>query len=173
MVFIWISSMLSNILKNSRMWFKMNKKTIYFIIALFSVSILTGWAQEQGDSSETDFLCGFLQGSYHLIGRLPDSDETYSGEVVLKEKGDKLEVIRRVEGREIKGIGKIETATADKKKVLRIRFMDGDKSYEATYLIGSDLDNYGRLTGYLYLEDGSTKVPGLEALFIDHRANGK
>ncbi|MCD6501080.1 hypothetical protein J7L01_00625, partial [bacterium] len=61
------------------MWcFKMNKKTIYFIMALFSVSILTGWAQEQGDSSETDFLYRFLQGSYHLIGRLPDSDETYS-----------------------------------------------------------------------------------------------
>jgi len=46
--------------------------------------------------------------------------------------------------------------------------MEENKSYEATYLIDSDLDNYGRLTGYLYIKGTETKKPGLEALFIDH-----
>jgi hypothetical protein len=67
-------------------------------------------------------------------------------------------------------VGKIEAATADKIKVLRIRFIDENKNYEATYLINSDLDNYARLSGFLYLIQGETKVPGLEALFIDHQA---
>ena len=57
--------------------------------------------------------------------------------------GDKLEVIRRIGDKEIKGIGKIDTATADKIMVLRIRFMEEGKSHEAIYLIDSDLDNYG------------------------------
>jgi len=30
------------------------------------------------------------------------------------------------------------------------------------------LDNYGRLTGYVYLNDGGTTTPWLEALFSDH-----
>ncbi len=70
-------------------------------------------------------------------------------------------------GRGVKGIGKIETVTSDKTKVLRVRFRSQGKDYEATYLIGSDLDNYGRLTGYVYFKDGETKTPGLEALFIE------
>jgi len=126
------------------------------------------WAKDVG--SKNEFLYEFLQGTYELIGRVPDSNKTYTGKVVLRKSGDYFEVIRRIEGKEIKGIGKIERATADKIRVLRVRFVDGNKSYEATYLIGSDLDNYGRLTGYLYLKEGGTKVPGLEALFISHQA---
>jgi hypothetical protein len=71
-------------------------------------------------------------------------------------------------GRAVKGIGKIETVTSDKIKVLRVRFRSEEKDYEATYLIGSDLDNYGRLTGHVYFKDGETRTPGLEALFIEH-----
>ncbi len=137
------------------------------IVAVVCLSCLT-WAQDVG--SENEFLYEFLQGTYELIGRAPDSNRTYTGKVVLRKSGDYFEVTSRIEGKEIKGTGKIETATADKIKVLRVRFVEENKSYEATYLIGSDLDNYGRLTGYLYLKEGGTKVPGLEALFIDHQA---
>jgi hypothetical protein len=90
--------------------------------------------------------------------------------VVLRRTGKKLVITRRIEGKEIKGIGKIETATADEIKVLQIRFTEEDKSFEAIYLIDSDLDNYGRLTGYLWLKGKETKDPGLEALFIDHKS---
>ena len=66
-----------------------------------------------------------------------------------------------------RGIGKIEKAAGGDAEVLRIRFDQDGKSYEGTYLIDGDLDNYARLSGYLYLADGSTKSVGLEALFAD------
>ena len=133
--------------------------------ALVLVSTLV-WAQAKDFSDEPlyDFLCG----SYQVIGRLPNSDQLYSGKVDLKRSGNHLEVLRLMGGRAVKGIGRIETATPDKIKVLRVHFQSKDKDYEATYLIGSDLDNYGRLTGHVYFKDGETRTPGLEALFIQH-----
>jgi hypothetical protein len=150
--------------------FFLDMKIYYSVITLILITISTAWAQGHGNSDEIDFLYGFLEGSYHLIGRLPDSNTTYTGKVVLRKRDEKLEVICMIEGKEIRGVGRIETVTADKIKVLRIQYTDENKSYEATYLIDSDLDNYARLTGYLYLKQGGTKIPGLEALFIDHQA---
>ena len=125
------------------------------------------WAQARdlGDEPLYDFVCG----SYQVIGRLLDSDQLYSGKVDLKRSGNQLEVVRLIGGHQVRGIGRIETATPDKIKVLRVQFRSKDKDYEATYLIGSDLDNHGRLTGYVYLKGGGTKAPGLEALFIEQK----
>jgi len=81
--------------------------------------------------------------------------------------GGQWEVTRIIEGHEIKGIGKVEIAAMGEEKVLRVRFRQKKRGYEVTYLIDSDLNNYGRLSGYLYLEEGGTKSPGLEALFIE------
>ena len=145
-------------------------KICYLAITLISITISAVWADNHNNSGEIDFLYGFLEGSYDLIGRLPDSNITYTGKMVLRKIDGKLEVIRRIEGKEIKCVGKIEMATADKIKVLRIRFADQNKNYEVTYLMDSDFNNYGRLTGYLYLKGGGTKIPGLEALFINHQA---
>jgi len=89
--------------------------------------------------------------------------------VEFKLSGNQLEVVRLIGKHRVKGIGRIETATPDKIKVLRVHFRSKDKDYEATYLIGSDLDNHGRLTGYVYLKGGGTKAPGLEALFIEQK----
>ena len=124
------------------------------------------WAQAKDLSDEPlyDFLCG----SYQVIGRLPDSDQVYSGKINLKRSGNDLEVVRMIRREQMRGTGRIESVTPDKIKVLRVRFQSKEKEYEATYLIGSDLDNYGRLTGYVYLKGGGTKAPGLEALFIEH-----
>ena len=116
--------------------------------------------------NDTDFLYDFLKGSYELVGRWPDSNKTYSGKIVLEKDHGNFRVVRLINGKKITGMGKIETATPDKVKVLRIRFKQDEREYEGTYLIGSDLDNYGRLTGYLYLKNGKTKQPGLEAFFI-------
>ena len=141
-----------------------NMKRCYLVIIPLVFLCSFTWAETK--NNDIDFLYNFLEGSYELIGRFPDSNMTYTGKVVLKKSGDYLEVIRTIKNKVIKGTGKIETATADKIKVLRIRFIDENKNYEGTYLIHSDLDNYARLTGYLYLKEGGTKEPGLEALFI-------
>ncbi len=136
--------------------------TITTVLALVSTLV---WAQAKDMSDEPlyDFLCG----SYQVIGRLPDSDQLYSGKAELKRSGNHLEVLRLIGDRGGKGIGKIETVTPDKIKVLRVRFRSEGRDCEATYLIGSDLDNYGRLTGHVYFRGGETRTPGLEALFIE------
>lgn len=55
--------------------------------ALALVSTLL-WAQTKGMSDEP--LYDFLSGSYQLIGRLPDSDQLYSGKVEFKRSGNHL-----------------------------------------------------------------------------------
>jgi len=141
----------------------MKAKNLLFVIVIFSLS--SALAQDKG----LEYLYDFLQGQYQVVGREPDSDRTYTGTVILRKENGQLKVIRKINGEEIEGVGKIETVTADEVTVLRVRFVQTGKKYEVTYLIHSDLDNYARLSGYLYLQDGKTKRAGLEALFIDHR----
>jgi hypothetical protein len=149
----------------------MNRKFFYLVLVLLAVFLAPVWAQSPGKGGEEDSLYEFLQGTYHIIGRLVDSSLTYTGRVALTKTANGLQVKRTIDGKTIEGVGKIETATADKIKVLRVRFIDQNKSCEATYLINSDLDNYARLSGYLYVINGSvTTTPGLEALFFDHQA---
>lgn len=124
------------------------------------------FSQENDD--EISFLYDFLKGTYELIGRYPDSGKTYTGQIEFKISDNGLAVFRTVEGIETEGTGKIETATADSIKVLRVRFNEKGSDYEVTYLINSDLDNYARLTGYFYLRNGNTRKPGIEALFSGH-----
>jgi len=121
------------------------------------------WAENDHEA----LLYDFLQGSYEIIGRWPDTDKAYTGKMNLKRSIDHLKTIRNINGEITEGVGKIETATADNVNVLRIRFIEAGRSYEGTYIIASDLDNYGRLTGYVYLKEGGTKIAGLEALFRD------
>jgi len=129
------------------------------------LSILFSQLFAQKDTDQTEFLYDFLQGSYEIIGRYPDSSTLYSGTATFQLSDSSLKVTRIINGIETVGQGMIETATADKRTVLRVRFTINDKKYEATYLIDSDLDNYARLTGYVYLKSGATKKPGIEALF--------
>ena len=141
------------------------KHSCSIIILLLCLPAIA-WAQNEEKNGE--FYYGFLDGSYEVIGRYPDSHQTYTGKIIFNKSGESLEIIRKINNKTVKGIGKIETASADKINVLRVRFTENSKEYEATYLITTDLDNYGRLSGYIYLKDGGTTAPGLEALFSDH-----
>jgi hypothetical protein len=62
----------------------------------------------------------------------------------------------------------IVMATADDVPVLQATFTENDVAYAATYLLHSDLDNYRRMSGYVYSAGKETKRPGLEAFFICH-----
>jgi len=142
-------------------------KRINLIAVLLILIIVSGaWAQ----NAEVEFLYSFLQGTYQVIGRWPDSNQSYNGKIILKSKEDHFQILRSINDEEIQGVGRIATATADKIKVLTVEFTQHGQRYEATYIINSDLDNYPRLTGYLFLKTGETKRPGLEALFIDHQS---
>jgi hypothetical protein len=139
----------------------MQSLLLFFLFSFISLTSIR--AQE----NETEFLLEFLQGRYITVGRFPDSSQPYTGVVLISKEADHLKITRIIKGMEINGIGRIESITPDKVKVLQIEFEQDDCLYEGTYLIGSDLDNYGRLSGYIYLKEGDTKQVGLEALFYD------
>ena len=110
------------------------------VSGLFAADV---WAQDRDEEIES--LYQFLHGKYELIGRRPDSNETYTGTAVLKAAQDGLKVLRTVNGVTIKGTGSIELATHDKVKVLHLRLIDEDVGYEATFMVGSDLNNYATI----------------------------
>ncbi|MDY0041735.1 MAG: hypothetical protein RBS57_15585 [Desulforhabdus sp.] len=139
---------------------------LVFIVALTLVAFPCAWANED----DLESLYTFLQGTYEVIGKWPDSQQTYSGIMVLSKEADLIRVTRTISGERTEAVGKIETITADQINVLRVRFARDGEQYEAIYLIGSDLDNYGRLTGYVYSKERPTEQPGLEALFYDRNA---
>jgi hypothetical protein len=122
-------------------------------------------------SEDVDDLLDYLTGSYRLIGKELDSDKPFLGEVVINRKGEQLQVLRTVNGITTEGVGRIEIAPLASSRVLRIRFSSGNNKFEGTYLFHSDLDNYARITGYLYKVNPKTGVPidtknpGLETLF--------
>ena len=143
----------------------MIKKLFFIVLVCFAQTALAD------DVKNHEFLYGFLSGSYLVVGQEIDSAKTYRGRVILQKQGDHLEVTRIIHGERITGIGTIEHAVGpDKVNVLRVRFTRNEKKFEITYLWHSDLDNYARLSGYVYQPGKRTATPGLEALFIDHTA---
>jgi len=139
-------------------------KTLIFVALICFVQTATA-----DDGNNHEFLYGYLSGTYQVIGQEIDSKKTYEGKVILKRTGDQFEVTRIICGERVIGVGKIEHALGpDKANVLRVRFQQNGEEYEITYIWQSDLDNYGRLSGYVYQPGRHTSNPGLEALFIDH-----
>jgi hypothetical protein len=121
-------------------------------------------------ASDAEFLRSFLGGEYDVVGRKPDSLITYTGRVTIHDVGGTLQITRVIDGKTERGTIQFDTAAgADRIPVLRAHFSMDGREYEATYLWRSDLDNYPRLTGYIYLPKNQTKSPGLEALFPIHQ----
>jgi hypothetical protein len=133
----------------------------YYIALIISLALSTS-----AISQEDDGLSQFLVGTYDVVGRLPDSQATYTGVMSLTTAEQGFKVIKKVADSTTVGTAQLEEALAGEAKVLRIRFQEQGKAYESTCLIGSDLDNYARLTCQYYLTNGTTQQAGLEALFI-------
>ncbi|MBL1377394.1 hypothetical protein [Zobellella iuensis] len=128
---------------------------IFFILTLI-FSALTCHA---GD----DLYRLMIPGKYILVGKALDSETTYVGKVIIEDDENGFKVTRMVADKLVIGNGTIESATDA--KVLRIRFVEDGLSYEQTCMVGSDLDNYARISCYLYQPDIQTMDPGLEVLF--------
>lgn len=93
-------------------------------------------------------LADFLVGDYILVGRKPDSQETYTGRIGFVKKVEKLAVTRMVGGHTIHGTAVFETvAGSDKIPVLRMRFVQDGRAMEGIFVWKTDYDNYARLSG--------------------------
>lgn len=108
---------------------------------------------------------GFMDGAYVVIGRLPDSNQTYQGTIGVTSSNQVLSMTRVINGQKTIALGKFET-TSENAQVLKISFESKGKKYEESCLVVSDLDNYARVTCYVYQQ--STKKVGLETWFSNH-----
>jgi hypothetical protein len=143
------------------------KRTIQ--IVSIAILVLVGQQAIGNDTENNEFLYQYLAGHYIVIGKELNSDKTYCGKVVFSFDKDRLIVTRDIGGKILRGDGKIEHAHgSEEANVLRVRFVQTGQEYEITYLWQSDLDNYARLSGYLYQPGKKTDSPGMEVLFIDH-----
>ena len=117
-----------------------------------------------------EFLSDFILGKYLLVGKSANSTNTYFGHVEIYSEEEELRVRRKIGSQTVQGRAKIENANQGETKVLRVTFDSDGHPYKSTCLIHGDLDNYARISCYLYLSEGETKQPGLEMLFVDHSA---
>jgi hypothetical protein len=118
----------------------------------------------------SEFIEQMAPGDYILVGKALDSDQTYHGKVKIKSSARGLTVTRQVGGKTINGTAKVEPTGSGESSVLRIRFADANVKYEQTCLVAGDLDNYARISCYLYRPGVETKQPGMEVLFHDQSA---
>ena len=142
------------------------KQFILTAVLAIALSSLTFAAEPLPDNDQENALLTFLENTYEVIGRHPGSGRMYEGRVTLERKENKLVMTRRINGKKTVGTGRIVAATPDSIPVLQADFSEGKQKYRATYVIGSDLDNYARLTGKIFMAGKETKKSGMEALFI-------
>ena len=111
---------------------------------------------------------GFFDGDYVMIGRHSDNGGLYQGKLQIKRDGKSWTIRRSIDGKSTDGVGKISPIAGGEAHAFTMSFAQGGHQYEATFSIDTDPDNYPRLTGYVYRQDGATIVVGLEAVFADH-----
>jgi hypothetical protein len=143
----------------------MNRPILYltFLLLFLCPAAFAGDSPAPG---EDDSLLAFLAGSYDVIGRYPENGKTYWGTVVLERRGDSLMMVRNIRGKKTEIKASIVSITADAIRVLQADFTQNGRNLRVTYSIGSDADNYARLTGRVYVAGRETGTPGMEALFI-------
>ena len=71
-------------------------------------------------------------------------------------------------GKTVFGDAALEKARAGEAFILKMHYREEGIDYEESCLFMSDLDNYARISCYLYEPGKRTKSPGLESFFHDH-----
>ncbi len=122
-----------------------------------ATAALPGAAEETPEAS-------FVLGRYQLIGRFPDSPRTYTGTARIEREGERLLLRREISGKTTRVYGVVRRA--DPGEALVLAFAWGNKpAMDMVCLIGSDLDNYARLTCHWGRRGNPHKQPGMEAYF--------
>lgn len=115
---------------------------------------------------EDSFLESFAAGDYVLVGKAPDNGASFAGTARLSVTESGLVLERRIGGEVQTASGSAEVPhPPGEGRVLRFRWKDGDGANILSCLVGSDLDNYARLTCVRVIEGRDHVEPGLEALF--------
>ena len=118
-----------------------------------------------GAAEGDEELLSFLAGSYDFVGRQHDGGATYAGTLEVSGERGRLRLVRTVAGTRSTGTASVEPRTPDRIKVLVASFGQGGERLEAWCSIGSDLDNYPRLTCLVRPHGKPAAAPGLEAWF--------
>lgn len=109
-------------------------------------------------------LWDFVRGRYTLIGRHPDSQATYTGTAKIERVGQQLRLTRMIAGRQERLFGLVRRADPGEAMVLEFKW--GQRQpMEMVCLVGSDLDNYARLTCHWGKAGNPHVQPGMEAYF--------
>lgn len=103
-------------------------------------------------------------GRYQLIGRMPDSARTYHGSAKIERVGAKLRLTRTIAGQTRQIFGVVRRADPGEAWVLAFAWQE-KKAMEMVCVIGTDLDNYARLTCHWGVAGNPHKQPGMEAYF--------
>lgn len=144
------------------MLYKRKKIAIKWVL---TITIMMFCSLVFASDEKDEYLKQYILGDYQIIGKSLDSKVTYCGIASIYQSGSELTVKRIINGKTIVGKVSIEKAGPEKISVLRTRFSDSGADFEQTCLVSSDLDNYARITCYLYSPGKRTDDPGLEAYF--------
>lgn len=139
-----------------------------YIIRLFALLLIMAFSPIRADDAS---FADFIVGHYLLVGQGIETESTYSGTVSIYLENKQLKVKRTIDGNVTNGVAIFKVTLNGDSKVLRINFSENNVNYEETCLWISDLDNYARISCYLYTPGVKTRKPGMEVLFIDHSLN--
>jgi hypothetical protein len=112
----------------------------------------------------------FVPGRFQLIGRHPDSQVTYTGTAQIDRVGRQLRLSRTIAGKQSRVFGVVRRADPGEAYVLAFKW-GKQRPMEMVCLIGTDLDNYARLTCHWGQAGNPHQQPGLEAYFAQEPWN--
>ena len=137
------------------------RRTLAFL--LLAAACLAGTPARAADEDEAPEW-SFVPGRYQLIGRHPDSLSTYTGTARIERVGKQLRLTRTIGGRKSQVFGVVRRADPGEAWVLHFKWGD-NQPMEMVCVIGSDLDNYARLTCHWGKAGNPHTQPGMEAYF--------
>jgi hypothetical protein len=134
--------------------------------AILAVALATATPSlSKDDEAPDDPMASFVLGEYAVVGQKPGGGQAYVGSARIEEADGGLILTRRVGEQEVSAAGRFEVPSPPGEgRVLRFRWKDPEAML-MTCLVGSDLDNYARLTCVWLREGTRPSKPGLEAMF--------
>lgn len=132
----------------------------FAFLMLAGIAALPAYAVEEDEPFQWEFVTG----RFELIGRYPDSQRTYTGTARIERVGKQIRLTREVGGKKVRLFGVIRRADPGEAYVLAFNWRQVS-AMEMVCLIGSDLDNYPRLTCHWGKSGNPHHRPGMEAFF--------